>query len=40
MQTESVFFQIAVMGAFVIALAVVALWGDGAESNSSNSPKD
>jgi hypothetical protein len=32
MPQDTAFFQIAVMGAFVVALAVFALWGEGRES--------
>lgn len=37
MTNDTAFFQIAVMGAFVIALAIFALWGEGRDSSS---PKD
>jgi hypothetical protein len=33
MTEETAFFQVAVMGAFVVALAVFALWGEGRESS-------
>ncbi len=38
MQHDTAFFQIAVMGAFVVALAIFALWGEGRDSK--NLPQD
>jgi hypothetical protein len=35
MNENSSFFQVAVMGAFVVVLALFALWGEGGESSKN-----